>query len=514
MIYQTKREDFARFTSEENFKKIVELDNIGDFLNHLQSNFLDLDAIIKENGEAAKYSELLTDIKRAMALLNAKNVKKGCNIGILFNNSYSFVVNALAVMAYGAVAVLLPIQLDEKIVFGCSKKYVLAGLIYEQALVEKVKLINPNECLLVSSEEVFAAQPLEIEKFEILDKKLPAAIIMTGGTSGRSKGALLSHEALLAGTVNGCYGIKEFMHLRYYCLLPLTHVFGFIRNVMTCLFTGSVIMFNQNKKLMFNEMQAFKPTILVIVPALAELFLNLSRAYGKAMLGGELHTIICGAAFVPPYLTKEWNKLGVVLFPGYGLTESANLVSGNPMPLEYPDSVGMLFPHQEAKVVNDELYLKGNNIMIQYFNEPEENPLAFDEEGWFKTGDLVRFDEHQNLYIIGRSKDVIVLNNGENVSPAYIEGKIDELPFIQDCLVTEAVSEFGAQILQVEVLLRPAVANALGLSPEALKEYVEQEIEKVNQTLLDYERVSKIIIRDKDFDRTPAMKIIRPKKVF
>ena len=513
MIYQTKREDFARFTTEENFKKIVELNNIGDFLNHIQDNFLNLEAIVKENGERAKYSELLNDIRRGLNLLAIKGVKKGTNVGILFTNSYSFVVSALAVMAYGSTAVLLPVHLDEKIVFGCSKKYVLSALIYEAGLVDKVKLINPAECLLASSDELFASEPVQLDRFEALPKEAPAAIIMTGGTSGRSKGALLSHEALLTGTINGCYGIREFMHLRYYCLLPLTHVFGFIRNVMTCLFTGSVIMFNKDKKLMFNEMQAFKPTILVLVPALAELFLNLSKAYGKAMLGGEYHTIICGAAFVPPYLIKEYDKLGVQLFPGYGLTESANLVSGNPRPLQFPSSVGMLFPHQEAKVVNGELWLKGSNMMIKYFNEPEENELAY-EDGWFKTGDLVRFDDQQNLYIIGRSKDVIVLNNGENVSPAYIEAKIDELPFIQDCLVTEGQSEHGAQILQVEVLLRPAVANALGLSPEALKEYVEKEIEKINATLLDFERVSKVIIRDKDFDRTPAMKIIRPKKVF
>lgn len=513
MIYQTKREDFARFTSEENFKHIVELDNIGDFLNYIEKNFLDLEAIVKENGERAKFSELLLDIKRGLNLLNQKGVKKGTNVGILFTNSYSFVVSALAVMAYGSTAVLLPVHLDEKIIFGCSKKYVLSALIYESGLVDKVKLLNPAECLLMASNELFESEPLSLDKFETLPKELPAAIIMTGGTSGRSKGALLSHGALLAGTVNGCYGIKEFMHLRYYCLLPLTHVFGFIRNVMTSLFTGSLIMFNKDKKLMFNEMQAFKPTILVLVPALAELFLNLSKAYGKAMLGGEYHTIICGAAFVPPYLIKEYDKLGVNLYPGYGLTESANLVSGNAQPLEFPNSVGMLYPHQEAKVVNGELWLKGSNMMIKYFNEPEENELAY-EDGWFKTGDLVRFDEHQNLYIIGRSKDVIVLNNGENVSPAYIEAKIDELPFIQDCLVTEGVSDHGAQILQVEVLLRPAVANKLGLQGEELFKYVEAEIEKVNQTLLDYERVSKVIIRDKDFERTPAMKIIRPKKVF
>ena len=114
MIYQTKREDFARFTSKENFEKIVELDNIGDFLNHIEANYLDLNAIVKENGEMAKYGELLTDIRRAMNLLTLRGVKKGTNVGILFTNSYSFVVSALAVMAFGSTAVLLPVHSEQE----------------------------------------------------------------------------------------------------------------------------------------------------------------------------------------------------------------------------------------------------------------------------------------------------------------------------------------------------------------------------------------------------------------
>lgn len=513
MIYSTKREDFAQFTKKEDFDKIIELTNVGELLNHVKANYLGLNAIVKEDGSNATYTDLLNDINRVINLLTINNVKKDSNIGILFGNNYSFVVSALGAMAYGCCAVLLPAHLDEKIIFGCSKKYLLSTLIYSDKLSEKVKLVKTEETLLLSSDAIYSTPALNINKYDNIDKNKPACIIMTGGTTGKSKGALLSHEAILKGTINSCYGVYEIMHLNYYCLLPLTHVFGFIRNVLASIYTGSFIMFNQDKKAMFNDMQQFKPNILVLVPALAELFLNLCKAYGKEMLGGKLQTIICGAASVPPYLIKEYKNIDINLLPGYGLTESANLVSGNPQPLLYPESVGMLYPNQEAKIVNGELYLKGKNMMLQYFNEPEENVSAY-EDGWFKTGDLARFDEHNNLYIIGRSKDVIVLSNGENVSPAYIESKMNELDFIQDSLVTEDRSDYGAQILQLEVVLRPAVVKTLNLEGEALTKYVNEEIEKVNQTLLDYERVSRIIIRDKDFDRTPAMKIIRPKKVF
>ena len=152
-------------------------------------------------------------------------------------------------------------------------------------------------------------------------------------------------------------------------------------------------------------------------------------------------------------------------------------------------------------------------MMKGYYAEPEENEHAF-EDGWFKTGDLARFDEDNYLYIIGRLKDVIVLPNGENVSPAHIEAKINELNYIQDSLVYESKNSFGATILKCEVVLRQSVVKTLGIEQDKLQEYVQAGIDKVNANLLDYERVSELVIRDKDFDRSPSMKIIRPRKMY
>ena len=358
---------------------------------------------------------------------------------------------------------------------------------------------------------------IKIEDFDVeelaynynIDKKDPACIVLTGGTTGKSKGAILSHLAVMTGTLNGTYGYKNVFNQVYYSIMPLTHVFGLIRNLFTSLYTGSKIYFCQDKRTMFKEIKEVKPTILILVPALAEIFLNLTKQYGLGFIGGELKTVICGGASVPPYLVEEFPKLGVALLPGYGLTETANLVSGNPLGCQKPTSVGLPYPNQELKIVDGELWLKGDNLLDGYFAEPEENANAF-VDGWFKTGDLVDIDEDGFLYIVGRIKEIIVLSNGENVSPAHIETKINTLEFIQDSLVTLVKNDLGAEILQVEVILRPMIMAKLNV--ENPQKMVEDEIAKINATLFDYERISKVVIRTEDFPRSPSMKIIRPKQ--
>ena len=256
---------------------------------------------------------------------------------------------------------------------------------------------------------------------------------------------------------------------------------------------------------MFREIPAFKPTGMVMVPALAEMALNLSKQFGKNMLGEDLKFIIAGAAHVPQYLIEEYKKFGVDMLAGYGLTESANLVSGNPIPLEKKNSVGHFYPDLEYKIVDGELWLKGDNMFDCYVGEPEENAIAF-EDGWFKTGDLVRVDEDNFLYIVGRKKEVIVLSTGENISPAEIENKFYAIDTIQDCLVYEDNSD-GKSLLVLEVLPRMVVVKALGLEdPEA---FIREEINKVNAKLPAFQRISKIVFRYEDFKRSPAMKILR-----
>ncbi len=496
---QNTEELFRKYTDAETFSKIVDFDSVSQMWEHSVNTYPNNEAIV--DGEKVTYLELENQVAILRGELLSKGVKKGDRVGLLIPNSLFFVKAYLAVTTLGACAVLLPAHLDEITVFGCSLKFNLSALIYDSNLAQKTTVIsakNPKVVLIDEKGGDFA--PANLVKVE---KTAPSTIIFTGGTTGKSKGALLSNQAVIRGAKNGCYGIKEVFEQRLFLVLPLTHVFGLIRTLLSSLYTGSSLYICRNTQNMFKEIPIFKPTTLILVPALAEMALNLSKQFNRNMLGSDVKTIICGAATVAPYLAKEYDKLGINLFPGYGLTESANLVSGNPIPLEDSTSVGFIYPGIDYKIVDDELWIKGINVFDGYAGDDEETALAF-EEGYFKTGDLVKVNENGMLYITGRKKEIIVLSSGENVYPAEIENKIYELDTVKDCLVYEY-----NQSLYLEILPREEVVKSLGITD--LQGYYQEKIDEINKTLAPYERINTIIIRTEDFVRSPAMKILRSK---
>lgn len=144
--------------------------------------------------------------------------------------------------------------------------------------------------------------------------------------------------------------------------------------------------------------------------------------------------------------------------------------------------------------------------MKGYIGIPGANEEAY-EDGWFKTGDLVKMDEDGFLYITGRCKEVIILSNGENVSPQEVEAVFNECSLIQDSQLYEDVKESGEHFLALEVV--PRMNELQKVEAEDKMAYLMKELEKINQSLPPFERATKIIIRDKDFERTPAMKIVR-----
>ncbi len=497
------KEIFRKYTDDATFARIKEFTTVSAMWEHCVSEFADAPAIVDE-GKAHSFAELETDAAGFRTLLGDCPI--GTRVAIFAANSYDFVKAYLAVVTSGATAAIFPAHLPAEAVFGCCMMFGIKKLVYQKDFeprLELVKAKRPDIALIPAdalSDGKKPAVPCEA--------KTPCAIVFTGGTTGKSKGALLSNDAVMQGTINGCYGYPDVFGQRYLLVLPLSHVFGLIRNLMTSLYTGSALYICRNNKDMFRDVAVFKPTILVVVPALAEMALTLSKKFGRNMLGADLKTIICGAAPVSPFLITEYDKLGVKLLPGYGLTESANLVSGNPESLRKSDSVGLPFPNQEFRIVDGELWLKGRNMMEGYVGV--EEPGAY-EDGWFKTGDLVRLDDEGYLYITGRIKEIIVLPNGENVSPAEVETHFNALPFIQDSQVFESRSALGEPILALEVVLRPT--ELTNLDDEARKAFAIAELEKINRTLPGFMQVSRIVVRDTDFQRSPAMKIVRYKHV-
>ena len=504
MKFET-RELFAKYTDKETFEKIKEYDTLVEMLETAVSEYGDEYAITDASG-AYTYRQLGDDVASFRGVLKARGIAVGSRVGIIGANSYSLVKAFLAVTTYGCTAVVLPMQLDDKTVFGCSMKFGMSALVYHDFLAEKIKFaedMNKNLSCISWNETADAAPAAPVTG------DTPCVIMFTGGTTGKSKGALLCHRAIMQGTVNGCYGYKDVFGQRYMLALPLSHIFGLVRNMLTPLYTGGHVFICKTPKDLFSDIAVFKPTILVLVPALAEMALNLSKKFNRNMLGADMKYIICGAAAVAPYLIEEYSKMGITVFPGYGLTESANLVSGNPEQQSKPESVGIPYPHQEFKIVDGELWLKGLNMMNGYVGEDEENANAY-EDGWFKTGDLVRLDDEGFLYIVGRSKDIIVLSNGENVSPAEVETYFNALSTVQDSQVFEDVEENGTHILAVEVVPRATEFAKLGVSN--IGEYLINQLKEVNSKLPSHMKITKFVVRETDFERTPSMKIVRYKK--
>lgn len=493
-------EVFKKYMSESDFAGLLKFESVAGMWEHCVSEYGERTAVI-DNSVEYTFSKLEEDAAHLRACLK---FSPGARVGVLAPNSYDFIKAYIAVTTLGFTAVVLPAQLDEGTVFGCSMKFGLSGIVYAPELEGKLAVARTKrpDLLLIPAN----AQTNESLPAAKVSGDTPCAVMFTGGTTGKSKGALLSNRAVLQGTINGCYGLDRVFGQRYLLAIPLSHVFGLIRNLMASLYTGSTLFICRNNKDMFRDIAVFKPTIMVLVPALAEMALMLSKKFGRNMLGEDLKYIICGAAPVAPYLIKEYDKYGIALCPGYGLTESANLVSGNPEYLNKPDSVGIPYPNQELKFVNGELWLKGDNIMTGYIGEDEP---SFTEDGWFKTGDLARLDDDGFLYITGRIKEVIILPNGENVSPAEVEAKFNELSFIQDSQVFAAKNDNGMPVLALEVV--PRLTELAGIKPEDVKSFITGKLEEINNTLPTFQRVNKITVRDSDFERTPSMKIVRYK---
>ena len=496
-------------TSAETVSRLKKFSCVGEMTNSIYEEFKDKIALI-DNGVEYTFEDFEKKIGAVRNALLENEIKVGDKVGVFYPNSADFVIASLAVTSYGAVAVALPYHLDEKTLYGCSLKFQMSAVIFDKASEEKLALayqLNTNLKKIISNDIQDGYAPANL-----VDSDAPCAIVFTAGTTGQSKGALLSHKAILAGTFNSCLGFKERSVFgdRYFLVLPLTHIFGYVRNMMASLYTGSTLYICRDTKNMFREIPAFNPTIMIMVPALCEMALGLTKIMGTKILGNSLDTIVAGAAVVAPHLAREYSKLGVTLLAGYGLTESANLVSGNPNTIGNPTSVGHFYPNQEYKIVDGELWLKGDNILTCYYNDPEATAQAF-EDGYFKTGDLVKVDDEGYIYIVGRIKDTIVLSSGENIAPEELESKFRELDCVRDCLIYKGLNDNGVEALILEMTPRMDVLKELGV--QNIGEYCIQKINEVNGTLLNYQKISKIVIRTEDFERTPSMKIKRPKNV-
>lgn len=490
---------FYSMLPEEELNQIRLFSTIPDYLDWIEKKWADKPAT-SDTINTYTYKEFTNRIGRKRALLNSLGLQKGDAVAIFERNSIDSIEMFLAAASAGYVGIILPAQLPAQAVIGCCMKFQVKVLAVRDEFAEMVK---GAPCKVISSKDMED----EAAPAAKVDKNDTAAIFFTGGTTGAPKGAILPHRALMRGAFNGIFAPgSQLGHHRVICLLPLSHVFGLIRSTLTIFYIGGEWFSAEDTKATLGKLPVIKPTLLILVPGLCEILLGLSKMYGVQFLGGELKMIISGAANVAPSLIAEFDKMGIQLLAGYGLTEGANFTTGNADVLTHPTSVGKVYPEQEMKLVDGEIWLKGDNIFSGYYGDPEKTREALTEDGWLKTGDLGRIDKDGFVYITGRIKNIIVLSNGENVSPEEIEEPFYKCPALRDALVKEEKDD-NKSLIAIEILPRQQFTE--GKSSEEVFAFFKKLVDDINATLPTTHRISKITIRTEDFPRTGSMKVKR-----
>lgn len=473
------------------YDKLKVFDNLRDLFFDTCETFKNEPAISWNSGTKT-YKELSDDVLALSFYLKDK-IFKGDNVGLVYNNEYDFVRSFFACACLGACCAIVPGMMPIEKIAGISKLFAMKLIVSNKDIEVGIPSINIRS---IELKDTWTSKDLETKV--AFAKNDPVCIVFTGGTTGFPKGAVLSHRNLCRGAFNGTLVVGKIFGIKYLSLIPFSHIFGLIKNLLSSFLTGSHLYIVENPALFAKEAAMFGPEAMVLTPGLCSLVLILLKTYGRDFFGKEFNSIIAGGAHVPAKLVPAFKQFGINCCPGYGLTEATNLVSGNGSGDVKPGSVGCVYPDQEAKIVNGELWIKGDNVFLGYFNNPVASNACL-EDGWLKTGDLAHFDDEGFLYIDGRVNNLIVLQSGLKIVPENIESLIGNHPAVKDAVVYK---ELDKDALYVEVLLYEVNDD----NKKSVEDFI---INKVNPELEANARVTRIVFRTEDFKRTPAMKIVR-----
>ena len=383
-------------------------------------------------------------------------------------------------------------------------------------------------------------------KEEVHDTNVLKEIIYTSGTTGLAKGVMLTEHNLLSVAT----GALEITTLEKVALsvLPYHHTYEASCDIILGMLNQATICINDSLKNVLPNLQEFKPSLMMIVPAFAELFYKkiwaTAEKEGKADLlrklikisnslrkvhidlrgvlfksvrnafGGNLKQLISGGAPLRKEIGDFFNDIGIFMQNGYGITECSPLVSVNTPLLNDPATVGLPLTCCEVKTINDsdegigEICVKGDIVMMGYYKDEERTKEAL-SDGWFNTGDYGRITEKGQIQIVGRKKNFFVLENGKNVYPEEIENYILAIPYVQEAIVKASTNEHGmnGNNLVAEVYLNPEAIKELG--DIDIEKKIKDDINISTKELPVYKHVSEIIIREKEFEKTTTNKIKR-----
>lgn len=390
------------------------------------------------------------------------------------------------------------------------------------------------------------------------DTSKPCTLLFTSGTTGTSKGVLLSQDNLTACVYHSLNMVNIHRGDVLFSVLPMHHTYELVCAQLGGLCAGATTCFNNSLKYFLRNIKIFQPTAMVMVPlflstiykkiceeikkknkeklvkgaiavtkTLRYVGIDLRNAAFKEVtsaLGGRLKNIICGGAPMDADLVDRFAEFGIKVCQGYGISECSPLVCVVPYTAMKYGSVGLPAYGTQVKIVitDDggreldapageigEICVKSPQVMIGYFEDEEATAAAFNNEGYFRTGDYGYLDKDGYLFITGRKKNIIILSNGKNVYPEEIEEYLYKLDIIKECVVV-AREQLDSEEA-ITAVIYPDFDKFEGKDDEAIIAEVKAEVAKINKKLPTFKQVRNIELRKTEFEKTTTQKIIRYK---
>lgn len=520
-----------------------------------------------------EYYEHINALGTALIDMGLKNEK----IAVSADNCYEWCLSYMATVL--GVGVVVPIDKEllfddindilniaEVKLFFCDKKIYKKLDARKDELKKDLQIVHIRqkkedgmtviEDLLERGRKLLAEGDKRFLEAEI-DPDAMCSLLFTSGTTGMSKGVMLCHRNFCFEVMSAMSVVKIKPEDCGISLLPLHHTFESSIILFFAPYCGAKVTFCDGFKYVLKNMKEFNPSVFVAVPLLLEtvhrrlmkaikakphgetLFklgkvlvkagkkvgLDLKNVFFKEIIdtfGGNMRLIICGAAPINPQILKDFDAIGIQIIFGYGLTECAPLAIINHDRLHLAESVGEPIPGSEAKIINadpvtgvGEICVKGDMVMLGYYNNPEETEKVIDKDGFFHTGDLGYVDKKGRYYISGRSKNVIVTSNGKNIYPEELEYHLAEDILVGECLVLADKNKKGEDIVgariypNFEELKEQTGKEAEDFSDRELYDIYEKTVNTVNEKLPAYKKILNFKIRRTEFAKTTTQKIKR-----
>lgn len=476
--------------------------------------------ISKKEIASKSYAQLREDSERFSNVLEELG-EQGKHIAITGMTSYSWLVSYLGTVNSASVAVPLDVSLPAEDMCELIDRADATIFVYDEIRKDVAAMVKercPKIKYLISMQkeeqdnEVLSLWQL-LEKSENKCSIMPdpdalCTIMFTSGTTGKSKGVMLSHRNLAENAT--CFDMKIPPRTVALSVLPIHHAYCLTMDFLKGLSIGADICINDSLLRVAKNIKLFQPNMILMVPLMIETMAKkLEDAEGlpvdivkKEVFGEQFTTICSGGAYLNPAYIDLFARYGITIQQGYGMTECSPVISTNVSWNIRKDSVGQLISNCEAKTVDEELWVRGSSVMMGYYKMPEETAQTLTEDGWLRTGDLGYVDQDGFVYLTGRKKNLIITKNGENVSPEELENKIGEHRLVREILVRESEGVIEAEIF-------PDYEYAKKKEIKDIQAVLQEVIDTYNQGAPAYKRVYRLKVRDTEFAKTPSKKIKR-----